>query len=112
MKFLYGYDADHYIDITSMVFQHCFSDSCIMIPGNDNLRANIFGDPFPNILKHIIIDENNTKYTYTVYKMDSLVNFLRTFRWNLKMLSSINENFSHAASIFLDGKKKECILCN
>ena len=44
--------------------------------------------------------------------MDTLINTLRMFRLNLKSLSSINENFSHAASIFLAGCKKECILCN
>ena len=44
--------------------------------------------------------------------MDIFVNYLRNFRLNLKKLSITDEHFSHVASIFLAGVKKECILCN
>jgi len=58
MKFLYGYDSEHLVDISHIVFQKCVFDTYILIPGNDNKRGDIFGDPFPGILKHIRIIDN------------------------------------------------------
>ena len=66
MKFLYGYD-NNYIDITEKVIKKCFTSNGINIPSGELARCNILGyDPYPNILKHIIIIDNfNNKYEYS-----------------------------------------------
>jgi len=55
MKFLYGYDQEHYVDISNKVFDKCLTDTQIYIPSDDNVRCSIFGDPFLGIVKHILI---------------------------------------------------------
>ena len=67
MNFFYGYDDEHYIDITKQVFNKCLKNNSIYIPANDDDRINIIGnDPYPNIIKHIIVvDYFNNKYIYT-----------------------------------------------
>ena len=62
MKFLYGYDSEHLVDISYTVFQKCLFDKYILIPSDNLYRTHIFGDPFPDILKHIFIidDFENT----------------------------------------------------
>jgi FkbM family methyltransferase len=66
MKFFYGYDKDHYMDITHIVFQKCLKDDGIYIPAGDGARCEIVGtDPYPNILKHIMIkDHFGNEYFY------------------------------------------------
>ena len=66
MKVLYGYDNDHYLDITADVFKKCLKDDGIYIPAGDGNRCDIIGyDPYPNILKHIlIIDNKGDSYIY------------------------------------------------
>jgi FkbM family methyltransferase len=63
MNILYGYD-DKYVDITDKVLEECIIDDEILIPKNDNNRADIFGDPFYGIKKNIkiIIDGIETIY--------------------------------------------------
>ena len=70
MKILYGYDNNNYIDITADVFKKCLKDDGIRIPSGDGNRCDIIGyDPYPNILKHImIVDHNNNAYLYTATK--------------------------------------------
>jgi FkbM family methyltransferase len=67
MKFLYGYD-NNFIDITDIVFKKCVTSSGIFIPPGDNNRCDIVGyDPYPNILKYIIVIDNfnnNFQYNY------------------------------------------------
>lgn len=58
MKFYYGYDNDHYTDITDLVFTKCLSDTGIIIPAGDHSRSNIFGDPYYGKGKHILIVDN------------------------------------------------------
>lgn len=58
MKFLYGYDSEHLVDISHTVFEKCFFDTYILIPGDDNKRGDIFRDPYPGILKHIRVIDN------------------------------------------------------
>jgi FkbM family methyltransferase len=58
MKFYYGYDDEHYVDVTNLVFSKCFSDNGILIPKGDHERSNIFGDPFYGKGKHILIIDN------------------------------------------------------
>jgi FkbM family methyltransferase len=70
MKFYYGYDDEHYVDITTDIFSKCLKDDGIYIPAGDGERVNIIGfDPYPNILKHImILDDKGNKYIYTSAK--------------------------------------------
>lgn len=63
IKFFYGIE-NKYTDITTKVLNNCLINNIITIPSTDIARARIFGDPNPNILKHIIIqsDKNIVKY--------------------------------------------------
>lgn len=67
MKFYYGYDDSHYVNITADIFGRCFKDDGIYIPAEDNKRVDIIEfDPYPNILKHImIIDDKGDKHIFT-----------------------------------------------
>lgn len=66
MKIFYGYDDQHYINVTSTIFTKCFKNNQLVIPTGDGARCEIIGfDPYPNILKHIlIIDYNGNKYKF------------------------------------------------
>jgi FkbM family methyltransferase len=66
MKIFYGYDDQHYINITSVIFDKCFQDNELVIPAGDNKRCDLIGfDPYPNVLKHIlIVDYNKKKYRF------------------------------------------------
>jgi len=66
MKIFYGYDNAHYINITSIIFDKCFQDNVLVIPVGEEKRCTIIGfDPYPNILKHIlIVDYNNNNYIF------------------------------------------------
>jgi FkbM family methyltransferase len=55
MKFYYGYDNDHYINVTDKVFEKFLFDLGISIPSGDENRAAVFGDPYPGFLKHILV---------------------------------------------------------
>lgn len=55
MKFYYGYDNDHYVNVTDKVFEKFLFDLGIFIPSGDENRAAIFGDPYPGHLKHVLI---------------------------------------------------------
>lgn len=69
MKFFYGYDTEHYIDITDLVFSKCFTDKGIFIPQSDHNRANIFGDPYYGHAKHIlIVDDLGIKHIFAESK--------------------------------------------
>jgi FkbM family methyltransferase len=69
MKFYYGYDDDHYVNITSIVFDKCLNDDGIFIPSGDGARCDIVGyDPYPNILKHIGVFWEGKKYVYNATK--------------------------------------------
>ena len=65
MKFLYGYDSEHLVDISNIVYEKCFFDTYILIPNDDIKRSDIFKDPFPGILKHIrVIDNFNNTHIF------------------------------------------------
>jgi FkbM family methyltransferase len=70
MKIFYGHGEGNYIDITKDVFQKCLKDDGIYISAGDRERCNIIGyDPYPHILKHIlIVDHFNNKYIYSATK--------------------------------------------
>lgn len=70
MKFLYGYDEQHYIDITDIVLKKCITPEGFFIPAGDFDRCDLLGyDPYPNTLKHIlVVDSKNNKFMYNSTK--------------------------------------------
>jgi FkbM family methyltransferase len=66
MKIFYGYDDQHYINVTSVIFDRCFEEDELLIPPGDGKRCEIIGfDPYPNVLKHIlIVDYRKNKYRF------------------------------------------------
>ncbi len=70
MKIYYGTPIK-YIDITDKIFQlyeklelNEKKNNQYIIPCDDLIRSNLFGDPLPYVLKHIMIEENDK---YKVY---------------------------------------------
>jgi hypothetical protein len=67
MRFYYGYKDDagkeFYSEITDKVFEIYRIEEDICIPCDDNLRANVFGDPYFGILKHILVKTENFQFT-------------------------------------------------
>jgi hypothetical protein len=66
VTFFYGFGKD-YINITANVFSKCFCPkTCVItIPAGDGVRANLFTDPFPNILKEIkVVSEDGIETVY------------------------------------------------
>lgn len=53
-----------YMDITAEVLNTCVIDNQIYIPSGDAIRAHLFGDPLPGILKHIHINDNGNNKIY------------------------------------------------
>ena len=58
-KYLYGTDK-YSVDITEKVYLKCFKNGIITIPTNDEIRAKLFGDPLPGILKWVYIEHPDT----------------------------------------------------
>lgn len=76
MNIYYGINSTKK-DITQMVYDKCSKEGIVFIPASDVHRAQIFGDPLPNVLKSIFINdveylnidiyiENNIIYTNIV----------------------------------------------
>jgi hypothetical protein len=61
MKFsiLYGIDTAN-IDVTEIAMNKCLIRNRICIPSGEQNRANLFTDPLPNVLKIILIRDNDT----------------------------------------------------
>ena len=67
MKIYYG-TPEKYIDVTTL----CpIVDDSIVIPCGEDIRIQRFGDPLPNVLKHILIQKNNG--TFEIYHHDQEV---------------------------------------
>lgn len=64
MKILYGLSINESIDVTCICLSKLTSNNIIAIPQGDINRSVFFTDPFPNILKKIIIvnDSHETEY--------------------------------------------------
>jgi beta-1,4-mannosyl-glycoprotein beta-1,4-N-acetylglucosaminyltransferase len=76
ITFYYGVGNKH-IDITNVVFEKCITDNKIVIPGGDEERGFIFGDPVFGIVKNIYMVVNNCKYckiTYDYYTCIDIFN--------------------------------------
>ena len=52
----------HFIDITDLVFTKCLTDTELIIPKDDNKRAELFTDPVPNVEKFIYITDDKKNY--------------------------------------------------
>jgi FkbM family methyltransferase len=66
MLFYYGIDTNHVVNISDVVFRKCLLDDGIHIPKTDEKRTELFGDPFPNIIKYIyVVDSFKTIYTFS-----------------------------------------------
>uniref|UniRef100_A0A6C0EZF5 Glycosyltransferase 2-like domain-containing protein n=1 Tax=viral metagenome TaxID=1070528 RepID=A0A6C0EZF5_9ZZZZ len=63
--FCYGIDNKH-VDITNIVLSKCITNNKIVIPGGDDDRAFIFGDPMFGIIKciYMIVNFKYCKITY------------------------------------------------
>ena len=61
MKFniLYGIDTNN-IDVTEIAMNKCLIRNRICIPSGDKNRENLFTDPLPNVIKIILIRDNDT----------------------------------------------------
>lgn len=72
MRFLYGHvnNGFHYIDITYVILHSCVTPTGICVPATDKMRCELLGyDPFPNIVKHIVVvEENGVSHVYTTSK--------------------------------------------
>jgi FkbM family methyltransferase len=58
LKIFYGYNQN-LVDITNICYNKLLINDYIIIPSDDNIRANIFRDHIPGILKYIYIEDNN-----------------------------------------------------
>ncbi len=62
MIIFYGY-KNGYKDITDIALEKCVKRDILEIPASDDIRASIFGDPYPGVLKHICIIDNDGHFT-------------------------------------------------
>lgn len=58
LKIFYGYNQN-LVDITNICYNKLLINDYIIIPSDDIIRANIFRDHIPGILKYIYIEDNN-----------------------------------------------------
>lgn len=65
MNIFYGYDSEHYVNVTEIVAKKCLSGSEIYIPASEDNRTELFGDPYVGILKHILVKlEDGKEYKF------------------------------------------------
>lgn len=62
--FYYGIEGN-YANITKNVFTKCLKDGWINIPGDDDRRSILFGDPMFGVHKHIKVIEENKSNIYS-----------------------------------------------
>lgn len=74
MKIFYGYDDQHYVNVTSTIFNQCMKGSQLVIPTGDYERCQIVGfDPYPGVLKHIlVVDYTGGRYRFEHGRVCSL----------------------------------------
>ena len=67
MKILYGISLTDSIDVTNICLSKLTRNNFIIIPSNDCKRANFFTDPFIDIVKKIIIINNDDITEYDIF---------------------------------------------
>ena len=61
-----GYGIENrYSDVTIIALKQCVKDNILRIPQGDRMRAKIFSDTIPGVLKHICIIIDGVKSIYT-----------------------------------------------
>ena len=96
MKIFYGISLENSIDVTNICRLKLSKNDIITIPMGDNSRGNHFTDPFPGILKKIIILNNNDIIEYddlTQIKINMINNIITTINQD-----NINEKLQNIHS--------------
>lgn len=97
MNIYYGISSSHLINVTDICLTKLTKNNIITIPMGDHNRAMYFTDPFPGILKKIIIlnNSNITEYEeYTKINIDITTNIITSS----KNYSDINEKINNIHS--------------
>jgi FkbM family methyltransferase len=71
VQVLYG-KGDTYVDVTRRVAMKCYANGKITLPEQDDIRANILGDPMYGTVKEVIVIEGEKK---TVFSAGTCVNY-------------------------------------
>ena len=101
MKFYYGYDDNHYVNVTDKVFDKFLFDTGIFIPSGDEHRAAVFGDPYPGILKHVLVVDSfgiYHKFHHTKdisIKINSISNQLSELNNPRKWYANVGKNIEN-----------------
>lgn len=67
MHIFYGLN-DTYVDVTDLAFRFCYDDGRIQLPADDVMRAIVFGDPLPGVVKNVVVFRTEgAGQTCTVY---------------------------------------------
>ena len=92
LKITYGLPdlAERNIDITELIHTKYTTHSIAYIPSGDIKRAQIFSDPFPNILKSIFITVNGITTMYTD-KTELYIDFKNRIVFTENILDSLEE---------------------
>lgn len=94
-RILYGTDNSQ-IDITDICYTKMLKDHQIIIPGDDNKRADFFGDPFYGTLKNIYIVDNDQVYSY-----DTTLNVIIDTQSNIITTSLVNNFYKFRSELNL-----------
>jgi len=92
LKITYGLPdlPERNIDITELIYTKHTTHSIAYIPSGDIKRAQIFSDPFPNILKSIFITVNGITTMYTD-KTELYIDFKNGLVFTENILDSLEE---------------------
>ena len=92
LKITYGLPdlPERNIDITELIYTKHTTHSIAYIPSGDIKRAQIFSDPFPNILKSIFITVNGITTMYTD-KTELYIDFKNRIVFTENILDSLEE---------------------
>jgi len=90
MKILYGVSRINSIDVTERCMSKLTLDNVIRIPSGDNARSLILTDPYPSILKRILISFDDKEFEiydhFNEVNVDLSNNIIETF--NVKELDT------------------------
>jgi FkbM family methyltransferase len=104
MKILYGVSRINSIDVTERCMSKLTLDNVIRIPSGDNARSLILTDPYPGILKRILISFDDKEFEiydhFNEVNVDLSNNIIETF--NVKELDTKLKNI-HSKLQFNNG---------
>lgn len=108
MFFYYGYDDNHYVNVTDKVFRYYLSDGGIFIPVDG--REDVLGNPYPDTIKHIlVVDALGIKHKFNQscpisIRIPSISEQLK--KNNIKILYGYKNNYTDVTSIMF----KKCLV--